>query len=371
MSRLRILALLATLAALVTVLAACGSSSSENSERDPKDVLKEATFEGIESANLDMSLGIEVSGDEGGHVDVKLSGPFQSKGSGQPPELDMTAEASGSVNGEDVNFEGGLVLVPQRAFVSYEGTDYEVDPTTFGIVQSALEKAEHKNGGEGAGATACQKEAADAVKLEDFVENLKNEGSADVGGAETTKVSGNLDVAGAIEAITKLSELPACASQMEAAGPLPLGELGKAKGEVEKALKSAHADVYVGEDGIVRRVTAELEIEPPEGSETVKIDLDIALEGVNEEQEITVPSSAKPLNALFEKLGVNPLELLQGAENGEIGSLLEQFGGASGLGGAIPGAGAGGGGGAQQEYLECIQGASTPAELQACAKKIQ
>jgi hypothetical protein len=372
LSRLRTFLLFAALAALATVFAACGSSDGGGSDESPEAVLKGSTFEGIESADLDLSVNVDVSGDEGGSVDVSVSGPFQSKGKNQLPELDMTAEASGSVGGKDVDFDGGIVLVPNKAYVSYEGEDYEVDSTTFSFVQSAVEEAQRESGAAGGteGATKCQEEAAGEFSAEDFVENLTNEGSADVGGTDTTKVSGDLDVGSALEALTRLTELPACSPQLEAAGPLPLGELEEAQGEIEKALKSAHADVYVGEDKIIRRFTAEFDIQPEGSGEAVKIDVDLALNGVNEEQEISTPEGAKPLNDLFQKLGINPLELLQGAQGGAgLGGLLEQLGGSTGT--ELPGAGGGAGGGSQSEYIECVQGASTPVDLQNCAKKLQ
>jgi hypothetical protein len=286
----------------------------------------------------------------------------------------MSAEAHGTVNGENVDFEGGLTLVPHKAYISFEGTDYEVDPTTFSFVESAIEQAQRKSGAKSgtAGATACQKEAAGKFSAGDFLENLKNEGSADVGGTSTTKVSGELNVGGAVEVFTKLLELPACKSQLEAAGPLQLAQLAKAKGEIEKALKSAHGDIYVGDDNIIRRVTAEIDVAPEGSGEEVSIDIDLSLNGVNEGQDISTPENAKPLTDLYEKLGINPLELLQQAQgpNG-LGGLLESLGGAAGspLGGALPGGGSGGG--SQQEYLECIQGASSSADIQNCSKKLQ
>jgi hypothetical protein len=371
LSRLRTLLLFAALAGLATVFAACGGSDSGNSDESPEAVLKGSTFEGIESADLDLSVNVDVSGDEGGSVDVSVSGPFQSEGGGQLPELDMTAEASGSVGGKDVDFDGGIVLVPNKAYVSYEGEDYEVDPTTFSFIQSAIEEAQQKSGAEGGteGATKCQEEAAAKFSAEDFVDHLTNEGSADVGGTETTKVSGDLDVGSALEALTELTEIPACSSQLQAAGPLPLGELEQAQGEIEKALKSAHADVYVGDDKIIRRLTAEFDIHPEGADEEVKIEIDLSLSGVNEEQEITTPDGAKPLNDLFQKLGINPIELLQDAQGGGgLGGLLEQLGGSTGT--ELPGVG-GTGGGSQSEYIECVRGASTPVDLQNCAKKLQ
>ncbi|MFI5028790.1 MAG: hypothetical protein ACHQCF_07415 [Solirubrobacterales bacterium] len=355
MTRLRTILIFAALAGLATVFAACGSSGGSGSEEDPKAVLKDATFEGIESANLDLSLGIKVSGKQGGNIEVKVSGPFQSRGKGQLPEFNMNAEASGTVNGKEINFEGGLALVPNKAFVSYEGEDYEVDPTTFSFIESAINQANSKGETPTETSAACQKAAA-GLKVGDFVENLTNEGSADVGGTETTKVSGDLNVAGAIDQILKLSENPACSSSLENAGPLPLAQLSEAKSEVEKALKSAHVAVYVGEDHIVRRVTAEFSIEPEGSEEKVEMNLDLAFNEVNEEQEITTPSSAQPLNGLFQKLGINPIELLQGVQSGNgfnLEGLLNQ---------AIGGAGGGAG-------IKLPGGASNPSKVQKCAKE--
>ena len=373
MSRLRILALLSALAALSVAFAACGGS--DKSSEDPQKVLDAASLEGVKSGDLDISVGVNSEGKEGGNVDVKLSGPFESEGK-DLPQLALTASAKGSAKGEDIDFEGGITLLSDRAYVNYEGTEYEVDPTTFGFVKSGFEQAQSQGSeGNSADVTACQ-EAATGLKVGDFVDNLENEGSADVDGTGTTKISGDLDTGAAIDAIIKLTENPACSKQLEAAGPLPISELEKAKGELTGAVKKAHVEVYVGDDDIIRKVAAEATVEPQGTSnEKVEIEFEMSLSGVNEDQEISAPSGAKPLEGLFQKLGVNPLELLEGASSGEgLGDLLEGVTGGSGLSG-IPGGsssgGSGGSGASQQAYLECLKGAETPADLQQCASMIQ
>ncbi|HXS46275.1 MAG TPA: hypothetical protein VN756_02320, partial [Solirubrobacterales bacterium] len=193
MSRLRFLYALAAAVALIaatTALAACGGGSDKSSE-DPQTVIDEATLQGIESGKLELSLAVKAEGPEGGRVDATLSGPFQGEGKGSLPQLDMTAKANGSIDGSDIDFDGGLVLLPNSAYVNYEGTEYEVDPTTFSFVESALKQAQREGGAEGgsAGAAACQEEAG-KLKVADFIEEISNEGSADVGGTSTTKVSG-------------------------------------------------------------------------------------------------------------------------------------------------------------------------------------
>jgi hypothetical protein len=381
LSRLRISVLLVALAALATAFAACGSSGS--SSEDPQKVIDNATLEGVTSGNLNLSLGVKAEGREGGNLDVSLSGPFEAgEGKEALPEFGLSAKANGSIGGKDVDFDGGLTLLSDRAYVNYEGTEYEVDPTTFGFVKSGFEQAMQEGGSEegGGNVTACQK-AATGLDVGDFVENLTNEGSSEVGGTSTTKISGDLDTAGAVDAIIKLTENSACSAQLEAAGPLPLGELEKAKGELTGAIKKAHVDVYVGDDNIIRKVAAEVMIEPKGTSnEKVELEFELSLSGVNEEQEIKAPTGAKPLEGLFQKLNINPIELLEAGSGGGagIGGLLEGITGGSSSSGSSAGgesssAGAAESGGAagQQAYLNCLKGAKTPADLQNCASLLQ
>jgi hypothetical protein len=315
-------------------LAACGGSSSEKSDESPEAVLNEATLQGIESGEIDLSLGVKASGAEGGDLDVSLSGPFQGEGKGNLPQLDLTATAKGSAKGKDVDFEGGLVLLPNTAFVNYEGTEYEVDPSTFSFVETTLNRAQRESGAQGGaeGAAACQEEAG-KLKVADFVENGANEGSADVGGTVTTKISGDLNVSGALDALLEVAESQACRVQLAAAGPLPSkAEVEAAEDEIRSAVKPAHVEVYVGDDNIVRQISAELQIEPQNGGKgpkSVELDLELQLTGVNEEQTISAPDNAEPLSRLFKKLGVNPFELLgvlQGEGNESLPELLEGLG---------------------------------------------
>lgn len=365
MSRIRIFMLLATVVALAGAFTACGGGSDSSSE-DPKTVIEDATLKGVESGTLDLSLGIASTGDEAaGDVDVSLSGPFQSRGAEALPELGFEVSAKGDVNDEAIDFEGSLTLLSDRAFIGYKGTDYEVDPTTFGFVKSGFEQALAEGSGGSEAPTACQ-EAVTSIDLTTFLDNLENEGSADVDGTSTTKVSGDVDPEGAVDAIIALTEDPACSSAFEAAGPLPLDELETAKGEVSDAVKTAHAEVYVGDDKIIRKVVAAVTIEPQGSGEKVEMDFELTLGGVNEKQEIAVPASAEPLEGLFNELGLDPLALLEGASSGEgLGGLLEGLGGSS----------SGGGGGGEieipdvetsTEYLECLSEVESAADIEKC-----
>jgi hypothetical protein len=366
LSRFRILALFATMALMATVFAACGGGDDDgggSSSDDPQQLVENASLKGVESGVIDMSVQVKSEGEEGGEVDLNVSGPFEGVAGEELPQLEMSAEATGSAQGEELDFEGGITLLTDRGFIEYEGTAYEVDPTTFGFVRSAFEQAQQKGGKEDI--TACQ-EAAEGIKFSQFADDLKNEGEADVEGTSTTKLSGDLSVSGGIDALIDLTEDPACSAQLEAAGPLPLGELEEAKGELSKAIEKAHVEIYVGDDDIVRKMVAELTI-APEGAadEKVELNMDVTLSEVNEEQSFSSPSDAKPLEDLFQQLGVNPLELLEGGSAG-LGGLLE------GLGGGSSGGGSGSGQAPDSDaYVECLQQSQSPADLQKCVNQFK
>jgi hypothetical protein len=382
LTRRRTLALLAAFTALAAILSACGGGGGGSSE-DPQKVIENATFKGIESGEVHLSLDVKAEGDKGGEAKVDLSGPFQSTGKESLPELALTVKANGEADGQNLDFDGGITVLNDRAYIAYKGKNYEVDPTTFGFIKSGFEEAEQEGSKEskGAEATACQN-AATSLDLSEFVDNLENEGSEEVEGVETTKLSGDLNPKSAVDAVTKLMENPACSSELEAAGPLPLDELTKQEGVVTDAVKKAHVEVFVGEDDhIVRKVVAALTIEPKEGdAEKTDVNLELTLGKVNEKQTIKAPAGAEPIEKLFGELGVDPFELLGMVEGGSggagIGSLLEgitgESGGSSGEGSSgsieksleeaeLPSVES------SKEFTECLSEAKSASDVQKCA----
>lgn len=372
MSRIRILALFATLAVLVTVFTACGGGDDDSGggSGNPQTVLDNAGLEGVKSGELDMSMHVTAKGENAGEFEVSLSGPFEQGAKGEFPQLDMTLDVEGSTEEEDLEFDGGLTLLTDRAFVEYKGTAYEVDPTTFGFVKSALEQAQQQGGKEDI--TACQK-AAEEVKFSQFAKDLQGEGGSDVDGTETTKVSGDFNVSGFIDAMLELAESPACASQLEAAGELPRDdELEEARSEVSEAVKRSHVELYVGDDDIVRKMLIEMTIAPEKADGEVEMEIEATLSGVNEEQSFSPPSGAKPLGVLFEQLGINPIELLEATEGEGLEGLLEGIlEGAPSSGSSGGGSSSGGSGGLGSSGARCLQEAKSQAELQECANLLE
>ncbi len=317
MSSFRILVVSIAVFALALAIAACGGSDGGAQE-----IVDEATLSGVESGKLDLSLGIDTKGGKGGKVDVDLSGPFEAKEGEEAPELDLTATVKGTVDGEKVDFNGGVALTgPNNAYVEFDGTDYEVDPTTYRYGTEIVGESEE--------VSACQ-EVVEERKLSEFVEDPTEEGTVEVGGTSTTKVSGDVDTETANEAFSEMQEDALCSEQLKAVPGFEasLGEIEKSGG-AKSAVKDARLVLYVGDDHIVRRLQAQVTIEPPEGSaqgaSSVELDLDLTLTDVNEAQTISKPKSSKPLSALFIKLGVNPIELLGVLQGGIGGAGLTNF----------------------------------------------
>ncbi len=320
MSPLRILILSATMIALVLAVSACGGSSSSGAQ----DIVDEATLKGVESGKLDLSLGIDTKGGEGGQIDVDLSGPFEAKEGAKAPELDMTAAVKGVVGGKKVDFEGGVTLVgANKAYVEFDGADYKVDPTIYGYGTEIVGESEE--------VSACQ-EAVGERELSEFIEDPTEEGTVEVGGTSTTKVSGDVDPEAMRDAFTEMKEDALCSEQLEAVPGFAatVNDLEEPKGKAEDSIKDAHLMLYVGDDHIVRRLQAQVAIEPPQGSAptgatSAEFGLDLTLTDVNEPQAISAPKSSKPLSALFIKLGINPIELLGVLQGGIGGAGLTNF----------------------------------------------
>jgi hypothetical protein len=364
----RIIVLLAVVAALATILAACGGGGSSE---DPQTVIENATFEGLESGEVELSMNVKQEGEKPGEVKVELSGPFQTTGKTSLPELAMTASVEGEENGKSVDFEGGLTVLADRAYVTYGDKNYEIDPTTFGFIKAGFEEAAQEGEKESgaAEATACQK-AAESIELGELVDDLENEGTEEVAGVETTKLSGDLDSHKTLEAVAKLLESPACSSELEAAGKVPLAQLKAQEGELTGAIKKAHVEIYVGqEDNIPRKVVAEVDIEPKGAGESAELELEMTLSKVDEKQAIKAPAGAASIEKLFEQLGVNPLELFGSRGGGGLGELIEGIasGGSSGNesldleGPESPS------GGAAKEFKECLAQAESATDVQKCA----
>jgi hypothetical protein len=353
LTRFRALFLIAATALAALALAACGGDDGGGDE-DPQEVL-EATFNNdqqVDSGVIDLTFDLSAEGEQPGEMSATLTGPFQDQ-EGAFSQFDIDAEVSfeseeqGSFSGS-----GGLVSTGDRAFVNFQGTDYEVPQQAFQQFAQTFTQLQQQNEEQAERTEGTQ-------QLIDSFGELSNEGTEDVDGTETTHISGDLDIAKFTDSIrTQLDEQQGA----EGVTPAQLEQLQSSLDQLTESVKSASMDVYSGtDDDILRKLDLSFEVESGEG-DTLTADFSLSLSDVNQPQEIAGPGSARPLTELLQQFNIDPGSL------GQLGTAL---------GGASAGAPQAGGSAtpptsdATQAYLECLQTATTSEALQECSSLIQ
>jgi len=381
LTRYRVLSVAAVAVLGVGLLPGCGGD--DGGDEDPQAVLDE-TFtndESISSGVLDLSLDISAEGESGGSFGAALSGPFQGvEGKeGEFPQFDLSATLSGEGGGQSIEFEGGLLATGDQAFVSYQGTDYEVPQQLFDQFRSAFEQAaaQSQTGDQDTGAILERL----GIDPSTWLTNVENEGNEEVEGTDTVHIHGDANVAAVLEDIQSAAERTGAGASAQI-DP-------EAIAEVEDAIDEASIDVYSGvDDRILRRLDINLGITPPEGDtsgvESADVAFSLTFSDVNQNQTIEAPADSQPLSQLLQAIGLPP-GLLEGALGGGLSPGLGggglgggSLGGGGGLpgggggGGGLPGGGGGGvpGGGATDAYFKCLQDAQTQEELTACASEL-
>jgi hypothetical protein len=325
--------LLAVLAA--GLLAGCGGGGDGNEASSSTDVnqLLKDTFSGkkdIKSGKLDLA--VSVAAGSQGTFDAKVSGPFESQGSGKLPKLDIDA----SLEGGGQNFQAGVTSTGDKGFVSYGGTDYVVSDPVFkqfkaGFEQSAKQASDQNQG---------QSLATLGIDPSKWLTNAKNEGEAKVGDTDTIKITGDVDVSKALDDVNAaLQKIRSLGGAQASSLPDRLSEADKK--QAEDAIKSLSVEIYTGKDDkILRRMVVAMKLAAQ--SQTADVKLDFQLLDLNEGQDIPEPENAKPFDELVSKL--NGLGL-------------------GGLGAAGGGSGSGSGSGSGntqnlEKYSQCIQDAN-------------
>jgi hypothetical protein len=311
--------------ALALVCAACGNDGEgegETAPKGPQGLVESAGYDGVESGELEVTLEIDdqVAEEE---INMRILGPFIEAGGEGLPQIDMAVEAHGPLNGKEIDFDAGVAWLADRMVVFYEDETYEPSRGEFEALRERFEETQEE--GSPGDVTACA-EAAEGVEVDRFVDGFTNEGrSTEIDGAPVTRVSGDLDVSGAIGVLIELSKDPGCGPQLEAAGLPPRNVLRVARPLLARIAKDAQVEFAVGRDRVLRNFTFHITAKPREGKRRGEIEIDggIRLAQVNEVKDLPFPEGRKPLDALFERLGHNPLKGLEAGDSEGVVDLLE------------------------------------------------
>ncbi len=351
---IRIRPLIAALVIALPVPAAvagCGGGSSSNNE-DPNQVLKE-TFNNdtkVTSGHMNISLSGSAEGTQSGSLSATIDGPFQSDASNQNafPQLDLTAKVTASGAGQSFNFDGSLITTKDNAYVDYQNQAYEVGTELYSRFEKAYEKSSSQAQSQDSQDTSSILKQF-GVDPTTWLTNVTNEGTTDVDGTETIHVHGDADVKQIVSDLNKIAQQAGSGSQSITPDQI---------NQVESAVKSASIDVYSAEsDKTLRKLALNLDLAPPasSGVTSVNVDFAVTLSDVNQPQTITAPSGAKPLTDLLSQFGLSS-------------DALGAIGAAASSGGSLPGGSAGV---SPQAYTQCVQSATTAADIQKCAQQLK
>jgi hypothetical protein len=193
--------------------------------------LESATF----AARLELSGGSDAAR-------LAVRGAFERGAAADVPAVELTANAA--VGGQ--TFDGGFVAVDEKAYFTRGDDAWRVPAGAWAPVQRQSARPE--------------------MHPENWVRDARTVGEGKVDGAQTTRLSARVGTQAAVD------ELLALAPGLR----------------VAKTVRRARIDAWVGADGILRRLTAHLDLG---GRERGGVDFALNLTDVNEPQGIEAPAS--------------------------------------------------------------------------------
>jgi hypothetical protein len=307
----------ALLPALLTgaLLAGCGGGDDTESVTDLLDRAFEAS---IGSADVTLDIEVELEGvDElEDPIQIALTGPYETGEEGTIPRVDWDI----TVSAQNQSFNASLTSTGDRAFIGFQGTEYEVGQETVEALNRQLAASAEAEG---------ERELSDfGVSAREWVVDAEEDGDEEVAGVETTHVSGKLDVTRVLEDLNKVVE-EAAKLGGQLGQPAPPTLTDDQKDQIEEVVDDPEFDAYVGnDDDILRRLSADLEFDVPEdsreqvgGLEGGRISFSIEFADVGSAQSIEAPEGARPISELTQQL--------QGLLGGALGA--PPAGGGTGL----------------------------------------
>lgn len=358
-ARTRIVALALAVSACVVV--GCGGSD------DSAKHILDQTFSGgksVHSGDLAASVTLDAkgTGQIQGPVTIKLEGPFESQGRGKVPKFAFTFGLAAAGQ----SFSAGATSTGTALYVVNKGNGYQLPDNAFSLFKQVYARSP-------AGGKKAQGFGAFGIHPQDWLQDAKKEGDADVAGTPTTHISAGVDVPKLLTDVDKLLQR-AAKSGAAATQSLPGASTPAQRKRVADAISNAHLDVYTGKDDrILRRLTVKLTFALPAGSQQAAggisggtLTFDLRYGQLNRPQAIAAPAKLRPISEI----------------SGQLQKLFALIGGLGGNGAAggtgtsttpaptpaPSGGGAGSGGTAQEKYLACLQKArGNVAEAQKCA----
>ena len=342
-------------------LVACGGGAAQD-DASVDTILADTFGKGkeVKSGRVDASMKLDAKGlaQLAGPIGLRLSGPFQSQGSGQLPKFDFEATIDA---GQQLKV--GAVSTGEKGYLELQGQPYVLSDSMFKQFKDGYAQQAKCNEQQGKGTGGSF--AALGVNPRTWLRDAEKAGTEQVGGTDTTHITGTIDVPKFLDDVNRIL---ARASGQQSSDPCADGTsssngkqqdsrqlTAQQKQTIAGAIKSAKVDIWTGaDDRTMRRMNIAVAFDVPKGSQSKlggmtsgNLSLDLTISDLNAGQTIKEPSGAKPFDDLVKSLSGAGLT---GASS-------------SGSGGGSTGTGTTGG----SAYERCMaQAGSDVKKLQAC-----
>jgi hypothetical protein len=326
---------------LCALLLACGGSdttSDAGAERALKQTFGTSTSS-IERGRVAATLNLEPEGllKLGGPISVRLSGPFAAPTRRDLPRFDLAFLAT--LAGQ--RFRGSAISTGRKGFLKLDGRTYAIEDALMARLRKGLGKAAAEPQ---AGLKAL---GIDPLR---WITNPERKGQERVGGAETERIGGTVNVPRLLADLGTLLD--------KAGGAGSSFFTPRLRTQIGNAVKSAKVDVWTGaDDKLLRQLAVVVTFafkdssqSPIPGLDGGRITLRARLDDINGTPvQIRVPARARPLAQLTGKGGLRTF--LQGIGAGITGGV--------------------GPGDAGAALLRCLtQAGGASAEVVRCASKL-
>ncbi|HVL31571.1 MAG TPA: hypothetical protein VM299_04995 [Solirubrobacteraceae bacterium] len=293
------------------LLGACGGSGSDEkpSARETLQQTLDRSTRGIERGRLNATFRLDPEGllKLGGPIGVRVSGPFAAPTRGSLARFDLGFLAT--LAGQ--RFSGAAISTGRRSFVRLDNRAYAIDDADVAKLRRQAR-----------GAAADPRAALRSLGINPvrWITNPRRAGEAQVGGVDTERITGTVNVRQLLADVGALLE--------KAGGGGTSVLTPEMRNRIAGAVKSSKVDVWTGaDDRLLRQIAVAVsfafdqgEPSPIPGLDGGRISLRVRLDDVNGRPvRIAAPAGARPLPRLTGEGGLS--RFVQGIAAGLTGGI--------------------------------------------------
>lgn len=294
------------LAGAAAVAALCGLAPTACGGEAPGEVVArtQANLARIRSGDLDARLVIAAEGPKRtGATGFELHGPFElPRSAGDLPKARIAYTQIAGSRRATVT----LVSTGERAYIEVRGKAYELTPDQE---RQLREAGGPLGGGSGSGAPGATASPTGSLDLAAWLREPDLSGGGSIGGAETDRVTGEVDVASVVTDVLGAAERLGVPREAVGGGALR----GAGDERLDRAVSASSIELLTGrEDRLLRRLQLGIKLDAKAAAgggaslgdvEAVRVDLELAIERPNTPVRVDAPRDARPASELSSSSG--------------------------------------------------------------------